>query len=178
MMSKQTLDLIAFIDTRITDRPNWFLPGYDLVGFKKPITGNENFGRYGGIIVYKRRNNLNNITTKHKVHGHDTIWLEIEQDNNKPIMLSVSYARYYRSDKKERSRNFFNALDKWTNHFRKDCSELYSIGDFNARLGNLTYDRNTNAHNGHMRNYINKNGMTIANVYKKKRYTYVYKKKR
>ncbi len=36
MISKRSLDLIAFIDTRITVRPNWILPGYELIGFKGP----------------------------------------------------------------------------------------------------------------------------------------------
>ncbi len=174
LISKNSLDIIAFIDTRILNPPNWTVPGYEVIGFKKPQenngNGTKNYGNYGGLIVYKKVNVTNETTCIHKTKGHDTLWFKTKNitqqpssNNNKTTIFSVSYTRCYKNDNKKRSRDFFNSLGTYTQKFKTECNDLISIGDFNSRLGHLSFDTSTNGHNGHMINYLNNNGMEIAN---------------
>ncbi|MCP4986448.1 MAG: hypothetical protein GY928_10430, partial [Colwellia sp.] len=161
LISKHSLDIIAFIDTRIKKPPNWTVPGYEVIGFKKPQenngNGTTNWGNYGGLIVYKKTSVINETICIHKTHGHDTLWFKTENknfdpfsNNNKITIFSVSYTRCYKNDNKKRSREFFKALDMYTKKFKTECDDLISIGDFNSRLGHLAFDTATNGHKGYM----------------------------
>eukprot|EP01084_Bolivina_argentea_P084497 152787_1 len=164
LVIKHKLDLIFLIDTRIKNRPNWSLNGYNLHLHKPPPTFNKIKSNIGGILIYYKSNLVNKITTIKKTNAHDTAWIALQiKDQLKPTYIAINYTRPYNSKLIDRSKIFFDKLKDDILKFKNDCHNLFVIGDFNARMKNYTHDHNSNNHYDYLDKLMEDTGVKIAN---------------
>ena len=157
-------DILIFIDTRVKNIPNWKLNGFKLIAYKPPTSTDDYIG---GILIYRKYNISNKIKIIQKTHSYNTIWISISTNNYeaKPIYLSVNYIRPMKATNIPRNTKYFKNLINDTNKYKSQCSEMYIVGDFNARLPTITDDRVTNAHSNLMLNFLDKTNVKIANPF-------------
>ncbi len=92
---------------------------------------NGNVKIFWNHLVYKRYNITNDIFAFDKPRGFNTVWLSVKNGNNKPIYISANYVR---PNNKSKAEKFYKRLCSDVNKYKSECSELFVVGDFNARL--------------------------------------------
>ena len=170
LIIQHRLDIIILIDTRKSNKPEWKLPGYKLAAHKSPIQ-NNNDCKIGGILVYYKSNLKTKIELIQKTVGFNTIWLSLKNTKTNNITyLAANYVRPFDLDNYERSTVFFDTLEKDIMKFKNKCHNIIVVGDFNARLGEVTNDFNKetykpmyNDHSFPMTCLLQTTGLIIAN---------------
>ena len=134
--------------------------GYTRITYK---TGNPDYNSIGGIAIFKK----NNIKTKVQVIKidaiSDLIWIRI---NNQ--MIAVGYSRPNGSSNKLLIKKFFNTLNNDIDNYKNYCgkkTEVFIVGDLNARMGITTGDKIKNSQSAQLlRGLLNKHNLKIANA--------------
>ncbi|MCP5015070.1 MAG: hypothetical protein GY938_07260, partial [Ketobacter sp.] len=125
----------------------------------------------GGILVY-RNNKLtkDSVKTFDKGIGYDSIWLSIPKPNMKPIYISINYIRPFHKETLNKTKKIFNNLQQKVIHYKNKCSDMYVIGDFNARIGHLSGDvhkhtkrPNFNGYTKLMQRFLINSALSVAN---------------
>ncbi len=164
LIFRHKVDMMALIDTRLTKRPSWVVPGYKLIAFKAPQNKKDGAKIIGGILVYAKYNLKNKIDIVNKTRAYDTIWLSLEVPNQqKRTYVAINYVRPRNKDNVARNEKFFNLLEDDINQFKNDSHNMFIMGDFNARMGAQSGDHNTNSHYKYMDKLIRKTGVMVAN---------------
>ncbi len=125
----------------------------------------------GCILVY-RNNKLtkDNVKTFDKGIGYDSIWLSIPKPNEKSIYISINYIRPYHKETMNKTTKIFAKLQNKILKYKTKCSDMYVIGDFNARLGHLSGDvhritkrPNSNGYTVLMKRFLTNTALSVAN---------------
>ena len=156
--------IMAFLDTRLSDVPDFNIPGYELVAFSK---GDVNtYHHIGGVLVYKRIDVLPTIDVIHVNHDTDTIIISITVKKIKHF-ITFAYCRPYKKKNKHKINRFIliytlKLIIPITNSNKQ--SHLL-MGDFNARLGVITGDHNHayNKNSKHLRRVLHQHSLDVVN---------------
>ncbi len=155
--------IIALADIQLASAPVWTVPGYSLKIFKRGAADCKQ--RTGGILVFVHNSILNQFQQDRLANKHnvDLVWYRINRHR-----YGVAYCRPDSTKNRLRTTHFYNQLNANLTHFSKDPAQysLTLVGDFNARCGQLTGERNNKINTGgrKLMACIDQHELSIANA--------------
>ena len=166
LIRKHKAHIMAFVDTRgTTPKP---IAGYRMLIQKR---GDPSNNHIGGIIIYIKQN----LFTAVKVHRvcplTNIVWIQYGHK-----FIAVGYNRPYKRENLDRINQFYRSLNQCIYDLRKQNggnTEIFIIGDLNARLGIMTGDKVTgsNINRQKLLKLLQEHDLEIANT------TYTYGEK-
>ena len=159
-------DILILQDTRIKEIPAWQIHGYALAHFQPPVLDNNK--QHIGTDDICKNTYPHHITTQKASEQTDPAKVTIKEGNKHLATIITGHCRpdnnKYNSD---RIHKFHQDLQKTFQQSKNDNkkSPIFVIGDFNARLGNLTLDHNKslNKNGTNLKRFIQSNALSIMN---------------
>ena len=153
--------LITLIETKVTRKDMPLLSGYGL------FTRDPLFGSSGGIAFYYK-DTLAFQISKLPSSSKDSIpWVHLQNNENpsKDLYICSVYAPHAESTK-EKKMSFYKELNGSTAEIQNKPGHVILVGDFNARLGDITGDHSTNSNKDAFIDFLDSHSLTNMNVLK------------